>query len=98
MIFGALIEISFPESRLIGCSQIFVLPDARSASVVCFIYFFIFLRFLRISIILFDFLSQVAHWSLRRILGSQMLPLAKKWSTPTRLVKKLIFLDFLDFV
>ena len=38
------------------------------------------------------FLSQSAHWSLRGLLGSQMLILARKWSTVWPPVEKLIFL------
>ena len=41
--------------------------------------------------------AQKAHWSLRGLLGSQMLILKRNWSTPWRPVEKLIFVAFPGF-
>merc|ERR1711974_72792 len=49
------------------------------------------------SVIFYNFLSQRAHWSIRCFLGSQMLILARNWSTLWRPVEKLIFPIFWFF-
>ena len=57
-----------------------------------------FCAFLRFSMIFYDFLLQRTHWSLRGLLGSQMLILTRKWNTLCHPAETLIFLDFLDFL